>query len=85
MPELSRFYGIVIYMYYLDHEPPHFHAKYGVYEAIISLPDGQFFGEFPKTAKRLVKKWLKIHQQELLSDWELARSRKALQKIAPLE
>ncbi len=57
MPEISRFYGIRILIYFDDHPPSHFHAEYGEYEAIFSIEDGQMLdGELPKTAKKLIKK-----------------------------
>ena len=77
MPELSRFLGIVIAMYYRDHAPPHFHAYYGNYDITVVIDSGQVSGEFPRRAL--------AHVVELREDWELATLRKPLQRIAPLE
>ncbi len=66
MPRLSEFYGIAIYMYFVDHNPPHFHAIYAEYEALICVDDGSIIrGELPKTAMRLVEQWRTLHYDEL--------------------
>ena len=85
MPELSRFLGIVIAMYYRDHGPPHFHAIYGEFEATIGIRSGEVSGEFPRRALAHVQEWRILHQAELLSAWDLARAQKPLPKIEPLE
>ena len=85
MPEISRFLGIVITMYHRDHNPPHFHAKYGKFEIEVFIESGIFQGQFPKRALRSVLEWLDINKEELLKDWELAMQRKPLNKIQPLE
>ena len=85
MPEISRFLGIVIAMYYNDHAPPHFHAKYGVFEITVRISDGVVEGRFPRRALHLVLEWYSLHQAELLEDWNLARDRRPLQRIDPLE
>lgn len=85
MPEISRFLGIVIAMYYRDHRPPHFHAKYGGYEIVVSIEDGVVEGRFPRRAVQLVLEWYALHRQELMDNWELAEQRKPLRSIAPLE
>lgn len=85
MPEISRFLGIIIAMYYRDHAPPHFHAKYGQYEMTVEIETGKTEGQFPKRAKNLVIEWYQLHQQELLDNWQLIEQRKPLNKIAPLE
>ncbi len=85
MPEISRFLGIVIAMYYNDHSPPHFHARYGAYEAIIRIADGAVEGRFPRRALNLVLEWYNLHRAELLEDWHLARERRPLRRIDPLE
>ena len=85
MPEISRFLGIIISMYYDEHNPPHFHAKYGNYEVTIEIESGIVKGEFPKRAMRAVLEWLDLYKEELLQDWELAVKRKPLNKIKPLE
>jgi len=86
MPEISRFFGIVIAMFYSDHEPPHFHARYGQDQAIIGLDSLRVLeGRLPPRALGLVMEWAAVHQVELCADWELARRQVPLRKIAPLE
>jgi hypothetical protein len=85
MPEISRFFGIVIKMYYREHAPPHFHAEYGEYECEISLKDlSVLVGKFPPRALGMVMEWAAMHQSELLAVWDEAREFKALSKIEPL-
>jgi hypothetical protein len=85
VPEISRFLGIVITMFYRDHGPPHFHASYGEYAATVSIREFIVTGRFPKRALSLVTEWCELHEKELLENWELARERKPLKRIAPLE
>ena len=85
MPEISRFLGIVVYMYWGDHPAPHFHAMYGKYEVLVEIETGVVRGEFPKRALRAVLDWLDQHQHELMEDWALAQLRKPLTPIEPLE
>ncbi|MGZ5152674.1 MAG: DUF4160 domain-containing protein, partial [Vulcanimicrobiaceae bacterium] len=76
MPELSRFFGIIIAMYYNDHVPPHFHAKYGNDEATIRIDTGEILEGYLSTrTKRLVEEWRLLHQTELLDDWSRAQAR----------
>ncbi len=86
MPEISRFLGIVIAMYYNDHGPAHFHASYGDSEIRVNIETGEILsGRFPRRAEKLVREWLSIHRTELQEDWKLAAGRKPLKKIEPLE
>ena len=85
MPEICRFLGIVIGMFYSEHGVPHFHAVYGEYEVSIEIEDRVVLGEFPPRALRLVLEWAELHRAELLENWELARQGKPLIRIAPLE
>jgi hypothetical protein len=85
MPELSRFLGIVIAMYYRDHGPPHFHAIYGEHEATVNIATGSINGSLPHRALNLVEEWRLLHQQELMDAWTLAEARRPLPNIAPLE
>lgn len=86
MPEISRFLGIVIAMYFNDHGPAHFHASYGDSEIRVNIETGEILsGRFPRRAERLVLEWLSIHRIELLEDWKLAAERKPLKRIEPLE
>lgn len=86
MPEVSRFYGIIIRFYYRDHPPTHFHSIYGEHEALIEIETGAIHqGYLPKTAYDLVNQWRTIHLQELRDDWNRARQQHPLLPIAPLE
>jgi hypothetical protein len=86
MPEVSRFYGIIVRFYYRDHPPRHFHAIYGDYEALIEIDSGAIYaGELPRTALELVNKWRAIHLLELRDAWERARLQQPLLPITPLE
>ncbi len=86
MPEISRFLGIIIAMYYNDHGPPHFLAKYGAQEMKVHIATGEIIeGSLPTRARRLVLEWWQLHQVELSHDWALAEARKPLNKIEPLE
>ncbi len=85
MPEISRFLGIVIAIYYRDHGPAHFHAKYGEYEVTVEIADGVVTGKFPKRALRHVLEWYELHRSELESNWERARKSEPLEPIEPLE
>ncbi|MDP2655102.1 MAG: DUF4160 domain-containing protein [bacterium] len=85
MPELSRFLGIVITMFYRDHGPPHFHATYGDFDIEVSIESGVVTGKFPKRALRHVLEWYDLHKQELRWNWTLSSQRKPLKKIPPLE
>jgi hypothetical protein len=86
MPEISRFFGIVIAMYYKEHGIPHFHAKYSGETGVFSITDLKIIeGHLPKRVRNLVLEWAFDHRDELLTDWELAKLRKPLQLIPPLE
>lgn len=85
MPVISRFLGIIIAMYWDDHQPPHFHAKYGEYEITINITTGEIEGKFPKRALRLVLEWYDLHKNELLEDWELCQKKEMPKPIKPLE
>lgn len=85
MPQISRFFGIIISMYYDDHNPPHFHAQYGSDECLISILDLTVIeGEIPSRALGLVVEWATIHQQALLSNWEKAVNLEPVVKIPAL-
>ena len=85
MPEISVFFGIHITMYYDDHNPPHFHAEYQDYKAIINIKEAQVDkGCLPSKQLKFVLAWCEIHKDELLENWELAMNDEKLNKIAPL-
>ena len=86
MPEISRFYGIVIGMYFDDHNPPHFHARYGGSKAAVRIRDLSVAeGSLPRRAMGLVVEWAEKHQDELMRNWELLRDEQQPEAIAPLE
>lgn len=86
MPRISQFFGILIYMYYNDHMPPHFHAKWAEHEAIIVIGTTRIYaGSLPKPQLDLVFKWAALHKEELMNNWELARLGKALYQVNPLK
>jgi hypothetical protein len=85
VPRISSFYGIVIAMYYRDHEPPHFHALYGEHEAQLVIATLEVLsGELPLRALRLVREWAELHRDELEANWERARAHEPLATIDPL-
>jgi hypothetical protein len=86
MPEISRFFGIVVQMYYGDHEPPHFHARYGNTTARVRLaPVEVLDADMSPRALRLAVEWGILHQAELLENWRLIRLGQSPLSIAPLE
>ena len=85
MPVISRFLGIVIAMYWNDHNPPHFHAKYAEYEVLISIDGKIIGGKFPPRALQLLFEWLNLHKDELLKNWQRAQNGEPLLNIKPLE
>lgn len=85
MPIISRFLGIVISMFWNDHAPPHFHARYGEYEITVEVETGIVDGKFPPRALRHVLEWRELHLAELLSDWDLCRQSQMPEPIQPLE
>ena len=85
MPVISAFYGIIIYLYYEDHNPPHFHVKYNEFKAVFSIESlGLLRGKLPAKAHGLVVEWAAIHQDELKRSWELAKANKEFDNIEPL-
>jgi hypothetical protein len=85
MPVISRFFGVMIVMYWRDHAPPHFHAKYGDDEVIVDIQTGDVTGTMSKRALAMVDEWRLLHIAELLENWELAAGRRSLRRIDPLE
>ena len=85
MPELSRFYGLVIKMYFADHAPPHFHAEYAEFEARIAIETlAVLSGNLPARAMGLVIEWATLHRQELQVQWQRASGLEPLSRIDPL-
>lgn len=86
MPEISRFYGIIISMFYDEHNPPHFHARYGEYKIAIDINSLRILeGKFPPRALGLVMEWASLYKNELLKDWEIASQNLPPEKIEPLK
>jgi hypothetical protein len=86
MPEISRFYGIRITIYFNDHPPSHFHAEYGEYEAIFSIETGKIInGKLPNTAKKLVNKWYVLHKDKIIKVWECIQNDEVFEKVPPLD
>lgn len=86
MPEISRFFGIVIAMYYNDHAPPHFHVRYGEQKALIAIETLSVLeGKLSGRTLALVVEWAALHREELLENWRLARTEAPLRRIEPLE
>jgi hypothetical protein len=86
MPSISRFFGIVIFMFYDDHAPPHFHAKYGEFRIQLTIDGLEILeGELPRRALSLVLEWAILHRSELRQNWQNARDGLPLLAIDPLE
>jgi hypothetical protein len=86
MPELSRFYGIIIRMYYDDHAPPHFHAAYGGHDLEVTInPISIRSGTGPMRVRSLVLEWAALHQQELLDAWNACSNGTPPHTIEPLD
>jgi len=89
MPLVSSFYGILIYMYWLDtkhHNLPHVHARYAGFEAVFGIETGDLLdGELPRRQQRLVQAWIELRREELLADWALAVRGEPVFKIDPLK
>ena len=86
MPQISRFFGIIISMFFEDHNPPHFHAQYGEFEAIISIDDLSILeGNLPSRALGLVIEWASTNKQSLIENWQLVMSNNPPKKIKPLK
>ena len=85
MPEISRFLGIIIYMYFNDHHPPHFHAKYNEYRGKITINELQLIeGKLPKRVMALLLEWANNHRTELLENWETLKKDGKYKKVKPL-
>ncbi|HEY5048103.1 MAG TPA: DUF4160 domain-containing protein [Rhizomicrobium sp.] len=83
MPTIAYFYGIAISMLFNDHNPPHFHARYGRAKAIVRLSDGKVIsGELPPTAERMVREWALVRRIELEENWQRARAHYPLERVA---
>jgi hypothetical protein len=85
VPEISRFFGIVIRMFFDDHAPPHLHAQYGECSAVVALqPIALMENDLPARALSMVLEWTALHQSELLENWERLHSSRPPVKVPPL-
>ncbi|HLF83237.1 MAG TPA: DUF4160 domain-containing protein [Blastocatellia bacterium] len=86
MPEISRFFGIIIRMFFDEHNPPHIHAEHQGNKAVFDLSGNITRGNLKsRTAIKLVREWIDLHVAELIEDWDLAQAGKEIKKIAPLD
>lgn len=85
MPIIARFFGIIVYMYWREHDPPHFHVKHGNNEIIVEIETGKITGKISKRVISMVQEWRELHKEELMADWKLAKQMKPLTQITPLE
>lgn len=84
MPTISMFYGIIIRMFFDDHNPPHFHAEYQGHSSMFDMDGNVLDGDFPKNKIKYVQTWAEIHRDELIANWQIAQERGELYKIEPL-
>ena len=86
MPKVSEFFWIVIALFYADHHPPHFHARYGDHEATFAIATLEILaGSLPRRPHALVLEWANLHRSELEQDWDRAGRGEPLARIPPLE
>ena len=86
MPVISRFFGMIIRMFFNEHAPPHFHVEYAEYHAVINIQTLELMdGKFPRRALGLVLDWAELHQQELMTDWNLCQQHQQPREITALE
>jgi hypothetical protein len=86
MPEISRFFGIVIRMYLNDHVPPHFHVRHGSFRGRIAIaPVEVMDGDLPPRSLAMVLEWARLHEPELMDCWRRIRAKQPPRRIAPLE
>ena len=85
MPEISKFFGIIISLYWRDHNPPHIHFTYGEYECTISVLDRVVSGKAPSKVIAKVNEWMDLHEAEILTLWEKAQKGEKLGRIEPLK
>lgn len=84
MPTISMFFGIIIRMFFDDHNPPHFHAIYQGKRAVFSLDGKKLSGEMPEKQSKIIEVWAILHKEELEANWQLSKDKQEPYKIAPL-
>lgn len=85
MPSISMFFGIIIYMYYDDHNPPHFHTRYQGHKAAFDFEGDMIAGELPLKQRKLVAAWAVMHADELSANWELLMRAEEPYRVEPLK
>jgi len=85
MPVLSMFYGIIVSMFYKEHNPPHIHIQYAEYNAVMDFDGNITDGNLPVKQRKLVEAWIILHREELAANWQLAKEKQVLFKIDPLK
>ena len=85
MPEISKFFGIIVSLYWRDHNPPHIHFTYGDYECSISVLDRVVDGKAPSKVIAKVNEWMNLHEAEILTLWEKAQKGEKIGRIEPLK
>ena len=89
MPAISMFYGVIVYMYFMDnkqHKMPHINAKYQDNEVVVAIPNGEILeGSIPNSKMKLLQAWIELHKDELIANWQLAVSGQLPYKIEPLK
>ncbi len=86
MPTISRFFGILIKMFFNDHAPPHFHVEYQDQKAVVGITTGEVIeGKLSQRVQRMVEEWRNLHVDELMEDWNLAMNKQLPKRIDPLE
>ena len=85
MPIISKFYGIAVYMYWKDHAPPHFHAKYQGDEVTVDILTGEVLGSMSRRALNMIEEWRQMHQAELEDNWDRSQRKQTLISVEPLE
>lgn len=85
MPLLSTFYGIIIKMFFDDHNPPHVHAEYAEFVAQFDFEANLIKGEMPTKQRKLIEAWILLHQDEIKADWKIALEGGTIERIDPLK
>lgn len=85
MPTISLFHGIIISMFTNDHPPPHFHARYAEFKAIIDIQTGRLIaGSLPRPQLAIIQRWRQLHTAALMENWALCRANQTPKQITPL-
>ena len=85
MPVISMFYGIIVSMFYKEHNPPHIHVQYSEYNSIFDFEGNLTDGDIPINQRKLVEAWIVLHKEELEANWKLAQEKQGMFRIDPLK